>query len=616
MLSRSSIFLKLMGTFYEQIGSTDFMRSFDIGYSSVLLSRYAEIMSTTILSNGLSNIFSSIRFGYINPLEIDVPSRKIIIRDIESNVVIHADFISLSFYNADTAYAVTNTDDSMFVDVEAIMDMSDNGYTGSIPVLYGTSGAPSMVIAEWIVANNDISDYIVKELMPLTLESLARYSLYRDSSRNTIDVISNVLLGAVYAKTWETIIRIDEYTVYTNLTEYKIDGVNEGRVVVSVGDELEPFSLITQVSAISTDVGLIEDVNSMSAYAAATGLPTSNIIYLSRLSEAITKRSVVIDVPPDVITPENVDILSVISGAVGVSNSTETIINSFIVDSSMIDILSSCKNMHTDINEVNIISSGKWILSIPGQGIDVEITDEDRMLLVDAEDNATIGAAVEYEDAIIHTGDSIHPSEKSIMMVENLLSLDIEESDSSEGIYVETVIATVEEEDELLYVVEDSASFGEIEDGSQITEIKDATISISDVFTGEESKASKILYKKIMSVMVSDSILTFTESIDYFSLQDDGFFSVDILVEETIGIDFIDESLFSMDENISISDSEKIELKEYFNIYIVEGIESSAGISVEDSLSIGDSNKYSLDISETIFITDSSDVESDVEIDN
>ncbi len=616
MLSRSSIFLKLMGTFYEQIGSTEFMRSFDVGYSSVLLSRYAEIMSTTILSNGLSNIFSSIRFGYINPLEIDVPLRKIVIRDIKTNVVSHADFISLSFYDSDVAYAITNTDNSMIVDVEAIMDMSDNGYVGSIPVIYGTSGAPSMVIAEWLVANNDVSDYIIQELMPLTLESLSRYSLYRDSSRNTINTVSNVLLGAIYAKTWETVIRVDEDTVYTNLTEYKIDGVNEGRIIVSVGDELAPFSLITQVSVISTDVGLIEDVNSMSAYVVATGLPVSNIIYLSRLSEAITKRSIVIDVPSDVITPENIDILSVISGAVNVSNSTETIINSFIVDSSMMDILSDCRNMHIDINEVNIISSGKWILSIPGQGIDVEITDEDKMLLVDAENNATIGAAVEYEDAIIHTGDSIHPSEKSIVMVENLLSMHVEESDSSEGIYVETVIATVEEKDDLLYIVEDSASFGEIEDGSQVTEIKDATVSLSDVFTGEESRTSKVLYKQIMSVMISDSILTFTESIDYFSLQDNGFFSVDMLVEETIGIDFMDESLFSMDENMSILDSEKIELKEYFNVYIVEGIESSAGISIEDSLSIGDSSKYSLDISETIFITDSSDIESDVEIDN
>lgn len=616
MLSRSSIFLKLMGSFYEQIGSTEFMRSYDEMYSSLLLSRYADVVSSIVSSNTIGSVYNSVHFGYMDPLEIDVSSREIVIRSIDKNIVTDANFISMSFYDADVAYSVDNIDGRLYVDMNTLFVISNTTHVGMIPIIYGKSGMPSVAVADWLATNESISSIVVKDLMPVAIESLSKFALYKDSSRSTISKIVDVFLGAVFAKTWETVLRVDENRVYTTHNEYEISGDNVGIVVVEEGQELEPFTLITKISEISNDVGLLEDVQKINSFMRATGLPQSNREYLHRLSQAVAKRKMIINIPPEAISPSRIDILSVISEAVGVTASMETIINSFIADSSLVDISSSYGYISTDTSVINVVSSGRWILEIPNQGIDVSVDAAEKLILPNDSEQVQLESTLSYNDSVFSVVDVVQPSEESINGIVDAMNGYVADTNSSEGLYVDTNIFSTSDRDVLIMPDSGSGSFDSIEDGVPADEIKSATVAISDSFTMQEHSEKTIIYKSITMGMLNDTLAYISLHENVIELSDVGHFSTELSHEDIYSVKQSDILGYSESPVFGISDSLSLYKNEHSTILFSEKISSDSSVSVVDTITISDSEKYIDRIHEAIFIADSSYVESDTQIDS
>ncbi len=618
MLSRSSIFLKLIGSFYEQIGSTDFMRSFDTAYSTVLYSRYSDIIVRAIASNKKSSIFNSVHFGFINPMEVDVVNRIVKIRDVNNNIVDYADFVSFSSIYAEHIHRINNSSSGLEIDSSALIELSESTTTGPIPVIYGNIGSPKDVIAEWIDIHNGISPQLIKELSAVTLESISKILLYKDDSRKKIETISNVLFGAVFAGDWETVIRVDEDKVYTSKNEYDIDGVNEGKIIVSVGDELEPMQLITMVARLSTNLSDVLDLQKISSYMISHGMSFSNYYYLSTLSKEVAKRKIVVNVEPSVIASVDTDTLGTVATLIKSFNiSAQT--NSEILSEDSIDANDSYANVYSWDSNIDVGVDGRWILEIISPEESIVASVEEGYVQENYEELPILGYVNENIDGgVLSESVVVSPNEDTIGLIVESSKADVVENDSRFGYLIDTNIGEID----------DNASSALISDSSEllirnidsslndVSIIKEGIVTIGTEFSAVDSSEYMITSGDVSYMAFGDALSLFTEMFDYFSPADSLFPSTEVSIEE---MPYMSDSILNVVPSsieTDLTDSLLMERIESDDIFTSEDIAGQVDINYEMTIEIEEVDVAVNELKDSLIMHDYSNIESDIVIDD
>jgi hypothetical protein len=617
MLSRSSIFLKLIGSFYEQVGATDFTSSFDDAYSNILYSRYADIIVRAIASKKKSSIFNAVRLGFIRPMEIDVSRNYIKIVDINNRHVEDADFISLSSIDADKIYKVVDDNGNMKVDQSAIMEMAESSYSNVIPVMYGTVGIPQKASAEWISIHRSISSELVRELTAVTLESISKFILYRSDSRSKMEIVSNILLGAMYSYSFEEVIMITDDIVYTNKNEYTINDLNKDKIIVSVGDRLEPMELISRVASITNEPSAMIDVQRVSSYMLSHGLSLSNIDYLNRLSEAVVKRKLIVNVDASVISSTDKETLEIASELIG-SFAIPADTNSEILNSDTITVNHEFLNIFTSETIADVVSEGRWELEVVySNSVAAEVNES---IIVNS-DLSTSGD-VSDDDVTISTTildtSSVDVSEKTVSLIADLAYGGAPEDIDVKGELVETSIAQTSDSSVLLFGDEDTASFDNVgKDGTPESIMSSGVVTVNESFYARDNYTNTISASSVGIAAFSDVLEVFVKNFEYSIVPSDSILISYLSIDSSTAS--VKENSFSM-----ISDSSESTLLESLgvdtstsdDIRIFEYIYSYASSASEDIFTGVDSISTISAVESSFVMEDSGDIESNTTIDD
>lgn len=616
MLSRSSIFLKLIGSFYEQIGATEFNNSIDDVYSSIIYSRYYEILLKSVITGKNSSAFESVRLGYVKPLEIDVSNKTIVIRDISSNIVDSADFISISQISPDKIFKVSGSGGVIHTDSSVILELANSVQSGNIPILYGTIREPEMAIASWVSAHKQITNELIENLSSVVLEKLSKVMIYTDDSKSKIELISNIFFGAMFSNDFETVLKVDDDYVFTDKNQYKIDSNSRGRVIVSEGDSLKPMQLISKVVWLSDNPEEIVDIQKVSAYMASHGLSISNFQYLYNISKAVAKRKIVLHVPADIISRISTETLSVISSVIRNFN-VYTEPTSEMIYSDTIDGSSNDGVLIREIINAYASVSGQWTLDI-SESFNATADATESIVVFDTE-NGGVHVDEHYglDGGLQSFTSDMEISDNALSMIVDEIYPGINDTTSKEGLLVDTNFGYASEDSVLFRGDSDSLLFSNVDsDGEYANILSSGTVSFYEKIPIQEAAVSTVSARNIASIILSDSVSKFTNIYSSFSADEGLKIETEIRDAETFGARDSLSLWFTDGYNVEVIDLENNDILLHSNMFASEKIASFSLYGNEDFIDI----PFTVDsidaITDAIFIEDAGNIESDITIDD
>ena len=609
MLRKNKIFLNLLGSFYDNTAYTDFSSRLDYIYTSIILNTYVSTLRSTVLSNDSSAIPNNINFGYINIQEIDTQTSSVIIRDINGVAVEEIDFFSFAYLDIEKFFEIDNG-----VISSAAMDELSKYSSAQVPVVYMCDISRDIFRNGIFRFVDNITDASINKIIDSSLRIVSDQIVYFPDTIKLLLKLSNILLGAIYSTSFENVLYVSDTRIVTTKNEYILEGINEGRSIVSVGQELKPSELITSVATISSDIAFIDDVTKIISYINSAAPSYSNTVFLNKLSSAIAKKRAVVIIEPEIFAETDTAIISLINSIFKMSISTEVTTTSGIFDSSTIVSSSDMGWIIVSESNVNINAEGYWDLTISiDNTIVTGISNESTIL----EDHSSVFTSLDMVLGLEPILDSsvIKYSDEAVYKIDHNSVVEGSEIIIPYGEYVDTNIVKVSDEDAMISI--DSNNIATVSDGGGA--YSDVTVSINSNISASEIITKTISAKKAAVIMIGDILNNIAKIFNSISIQ------------EYLGGDVN----FLTSDIISYSESSSIMTTDVTNSIFVEGeYNSSASIELFDVLSSAEVintkgeylTKELIDISSidnivqvtasTILVEDASDIESENTIDS
>lgn len=608
MLQKNKIFLHLLGSFYDETANTDFSSRLDYIYTSIIFNRYTDVLRNTVLNVDSSAVPNSVNFGFVKPSEINPTTKEITIRDYNGVEIDDIDFISIMYLDIEEFYTVKDGITTNKA-IEAISKYSSQ----SIPITYiknvsldiGRNGIFKFV--------DDITDFDYKKISDAALRIVSDQLVYYPETLKLLHKLSNILIGAIYSLNDETVLEVSSGLIVTNRNVYKLSGINYGRSIVSAGDIVTASSLLTQVATLNTDIAFISDVMKIESYINSISPSFSNTSFLNRISSAIAKKKAAVVIPPDVFSETDTEVISAVNSIFKLSTTMETHTTSGMFDSE--DITASPASSWLIVYSANVEISmvGYWDLTIIADDFVVAGASSDEILLEDyqptiVKENFLLG----LEPLLDFTDGSF--TDDAIYRIDSLSSVQGSSLDVPSGEYVDTVIATTDEDWAKIH--EDSSLITSTDGGATYSDI---TVAIADTLGITESDVKTISARKAMEVFIGDSLTSISQFFESISM------------DYSLGgyIETIDASTISSSSNdfVMIADAQSIDIDEgdssskstvkLETLFTMEDSSSYTG-DQDDSMSIlvDIDEKTILSAKEAILLLDESDVESENQIDS
>ncbi len=610
MLQKNKIFLSLLGSFYDNTAYTDFSSRLDYIYTSIIFNRYADIARMAVLSSPGSKGRGTVHFGFVSSSDINPSTGEIYIKDVNGAIVENVNFFSVNFLDIEKFYSV---DDGM-VDNEAIVALSAST-ADSIPVTYMID-VSSEIFRNGIlkfVENGTSDDFLA--ILNASLRIISDQMAYYPSTAKLLHRLSNILLGAVYAIDNETILSVSADMVVTTKNTYYLEGINNGRSFVEVGDIVVASDLITELATLNVDIAFIQDVGKIESYINAMTPSISNTVFLRQISSAIVKKSASVIIPPDVFAEVDIEIISAVGDVFELSSAISTNTSSGLLDS----IEGSSHDTDGWTVESNYIGEGiineGWILTVILDSSNVSSESNDGIIFRDESlffnDSSYIIKGEPIIDSMgANMSEDIAYKIKSDSIVQGITE------EIPYGIHVETTILSVQ--DNLIPLIVNESSIGSSDGGAVFTE---AFVINGDTITLEESDVRTISAKRATEIIISDIIATVGLAFDALSVSDNiSIFNEIIDSASMVGVENIKKLITTPSVAIMVEekafDKAEVLFHEYFEM--VESIASSSGMSNTDIVEGNDSGTSGamiLSVKEAVFMTDESDVEGENTID-
>lgn len=610
MLRKNKIFLDLLGSFYENTAYTDFSMRIDYVYTSIIFNRYANTIRSMVLKHPSSKGKGIVNFGFIKASEIDPSHNTITIRNVNGVVVNNANYISLNFLDIEKFYRINNGNE---VTIDLMNELSSIGYQ-TIPVTYMSDVSDEIFRNGYFRFVDNVSDADIFEIKKAALRIVSDHAAYMPNSTRTIHKMSNILLGCVYAKDFETVIDVSNDMVVTTKNTYYLSGVNADRAIVSVGDELSPSDMITMLCTVTSDMSFLDKVRKAEIYINSISPSFSNMNFLSKISNSLAKKKISIEIYPDVFAETDTEIVSAMNSLFSVVSSVSAVPSSGSSFDSHADGEISAAMIVSSAYVANAIIRSGWILDIEYSST-VGMDYSDGIILDDSSSPYVSSDLILTADPIID-GMEVFPEDTISNIIEDNISAAAGQSEKMNGLYVDTNIAEPIDESSMLIsdstessIDDGGAVFNELtvvnEDEFAFSELDKKEVSAREVVVGALSDIVNHIYTQVDMVRQADVLLSNTEVND-FSVVSSSSVASSILAEKANAL---------IHENGS--DSTIIELTDAFDIK--ESNTSDGSLSRTDHVVIDDDNDIStllMTVKETIFMEDSSDVESENRIDS
>jgi len=577
MLHKNKIFLKLLGSFYDQTANTEFSGKIDYIYTSILFNRYVEILHKSILS--VDNSYPDVpHFGYIRPSEIDIGTSTIIVKDTNGNAVDGVNFLSFGYLDIEEFFKVENG-----VVGQEVIDAASESMLSVIPVVYITSSTGHLFSSGSFSFTENMNAQDTTFLSSVTMKLISDQIAYFPDTLNTLDKLVNVVLGAEYAKADETVLHVDDNIIITDYNSYDLLEANIGRQIVSVGDMVKASSLITRIATVTSDVARIGDVASLDRFMTTTGLSTSNYNYLKKISSAVSKRKIAADIPATAFALLDTEALSLVSSAIGMSSSRDLFTTSSSSDSDTVEAISSAGYLIADESTMDVAISGFWILELPADSMNVGILADESFMSTSSDNVEPIDDYALLMDPVV-VNESISVSEDLVNAFTSDATVIIQDSDVMEGFYKDTYIATASEEVSEMFV---ESTVGNADDIDQF--IDNGTVTLATNFPMVEDDYSEISVSDAATTIISDIMEHVAENFDIISMQDS-------LLGETEIIEIAGATMIGMDSLLSADPASIVPLE-------TGDLETSVTIPVEDIASTFETIEVSGIISEQVDAT-------------
>ena len=612
MLHKNKIFLKLLGSFYDQTANTDFSGRLDYIYTSILFNRYVDTLHRTLLSLDGRTFPVTPHFGYIKASDIDIPTSTITIIDINKNIVENADFVSFGYLDIEEFYPISNG----VVSSEVISLAAD--HSGDvIPIIYIVDESRLMFSAGTFGFVQNMTDAESNTISSLTVKLISDQISYFPGTIPTTEKLVNILLGAEYSKASEEVIYVSDDLVITDLNSYDLIGINQGNQIVSVGEHILASSLITQVATVRSDIAHIGDIAILDRYLLTVGLSSSNVNYLSKLSSALSKSNIAVDIPIESFTYIDTEAISIVSSVFGVSSTKTLYTTSSHSDSDFMNVEAGSEFLIEKYSDIEVGMLGFWILDTISFESQVEVSEQDYTILSVSEPGYLIDSNQWLMDPVA-ISDTLAISDSVINLLSEDLDTMIQDEENMDGLHIDTNIGGVD--DSLAEMLLDPA-IGNVTDEDAY--IEDIEVSLSESINMYDSSEYDISASDAAIAILSDAMSSVYENIEITSivdsltghseLFDDS--SIHVLDAKAIISTDISTILYedgpSIDTTIGVKLSEEIEIDEFIlnEGVILESTEAFGTLG-------GSSELILLDIIETVLLTDDSDISSDNSIDS
>lgn len=490
MLSKNRIFVRLLGTFYDNVANTPFVESIDSIYTNIIFTRLAEIVQQSIYSYD-SSLPAVSRFGYIKATEIDVVNRKIKVYDTTHTEVNNIHYISCDYLQIDEFFKVIGgVVDSRVIDILS-------GYNiDFIPIIYIQSAGPYIFNGADIDFFSEAKDSDIDELTVSTAKMITENLIYSPHSRKEIERLVNISLGAIWcASDAEEVVSIDEEYIYTTKNRYTISPLNKGHICVMEGDVLNSGDLISRFAEVPASIE-IEAVKNINLFLRTTPLSESNKSFLYRLSSAVAKNTI----------PLAIDISTLSYLSTKAINIVSSVFKN--IEVGCIEFSSNAKREDT----VRPFSLGGYVVQESVLGA---IADKGAWFLQNWSNSSILGIEESSSMIIVESGEVRHDEE---LEIESIVSHEdiIHTTDKDDFYLVDPVIMGGTEQDDMSGRLE-SNEFGGVEDTGDIVStfadfasvtdsdsLADIIVNLADTIRAQEGRGLTVYSSAVADVLIED----------------------------------------------------------------------------------------------------------------
>jgi sulfur transfer complex TusBCD TusB component (DsrH family) len=594
-LKQNSIFIGLLGDFYQTVGAGYLIEGIDNIYTKIIFDKYQNIINKYMFCGNIKNLTVKACFIDRNSYSYD---NGFLVVDIFKNPVNHAvgtvnseSIIEKINFIADGFY--------LFSDKKKDEITSCNDRYQLVYMVLSEESLSNIVFR-----NNglyDADDSLKSEIVDLI--SFSR--LHQRSTKNSVENITNILLGSKFIlDTEETVVRVEESTVFT---DHHIYDIGENTTWVVAGDVLVFGTALSRLSSI---VESVDNTSSLEALKNTISTSVENTSFVEALYSSLVKQTQSIEISKDIFYSNNSSSLGSVAVLVDAYSDVSTTLTiepivtednfSFAVkDSSVIQHSTTCL----------AIEDASLLISIKENPV-VNLNNEDFLIL---EDKGDISSSddFKYDASKISDSSEIALKDASDFLLTEGDFQEVETTGEIEGTLIDVDLGTMSEHGSMVNLFHDITTFIEDPADSQYL------IYSNTIANGLDSSSStaKLLYASIIdavetpvyAVSKSPSALI-TEHVKYTSK---------VYATDEIGISENNATIILSTNGTNATEHIKSIIIEQDNIAPGSSDKYNAKIEAVDNISFVDNDIRKIhSTSSEITIFDIVTVDTDTEIDS
>lgn len=509
MLSKNSIFLKLLGTFYSQLSNSDLINGIDYAYTSIISNRYSDVLNKALGSKDGTSLSNVAQLCFIDVSSVNVVTDTAIVRDIYNQEIVDVSFFAIPYLDSFVIEQTSKTEDGYTLSSSLMQHIAENGTSDKIVILYFSDFKSDYLKSDRIVipvpmAREDM-DFISDSIIKL----IQNYLMYKPRTADTLLSIINIMLGALYSSASETVIFIGTDRIITDNNYYPYTLELNGEVLVSEGDILKSGELITSLVTIDTSSTSIGEVEKISAFLASKDLGLSNVMFLKKISTAVSKRIYKINVPSTVLINNSTQTLSSIAL---ISKIMPTKVFSPVSSQMIVDSMTGIEDFELNTYDSAVVYFSEEILFVGSLSedsiVDLDSGSKESILIIESQDVVMESTDLLARDPILYFDEMI-----SVEKVANIIASHSESIAADEGVMTavkeDYSFVTYRNEESLLVEDEDLMSADDYD-----REIKSGIVTLTSDLSVIESDSRNLSWSESASIIMEDVYNCISEAMD------------------------------------------------------------------------------------------------------
>ncbi len=178
MLSKNSIFLKVLGTFYDQLANSEMVNNIDYAYTSIIMNRYSDVLNKSIGMRDSVKINNIAHAGFIDISTVSISEKTAVLLDIYGKKIAGITVVAIPYLDTFEFFNVAESGEVYEVCDELIQYASENG-EGKAVILYYTDHISEMVKSDKLVIPAVLSEEDLSFIGDNIVKLVQNYLMYK-----------------------------------------------------------------------------------------------------------------------------------------------------------------------------------------------------------------------------------------------------------------------------------------------------------------------------------------------------------------------------------------------------------------------------------------------------